>query len=227
MSSSKSRARLVGGLFVLASATAIAGGGLLLPIRERRFLDAGGTRALLGTGAVLELALAAAVVAIATLLYPVLRRASESLAILYVAVRTLEGILVLAATGCALIMISAVGTGATSGVGEVLLSGRDWALRLGTLIVFGAGAVVLNAVLRRARLVPSWLAWWGLVGGALAVVRGVFELYGVSLPLAVQVVLTAPIAVEEMVFAGWLIAKGLADGVPAPREVGVPEMSPS
>jgi len=219
-------ARVAGVLFVLASATAIVGGGLLLPIRQAGFLDTGGDRILLGTGALLELVLAGSVIAIAALLFPVLRRTSEPLAVLYVAARTLEAALILAATMCAVVMTSAVGS-ATPQTGELLLSGRDWATRLGTLIVFGAGAVVLNVVLLRARLVPSWLAWWGLVGAALAVLRGSIELYDLHLGLVTQAVLTAPIGIEEMVFAGWLIVKGLAQAVPTPRAAVAPETLPA
>jgi hypothetical protein len=56
--------------------------------------------------------------------------------------------------------------------------------------------------------VPRWLAWWGLIGGCLLLLRGVVELYG-SLPPAAQAVCAAPIGVQEMVFAGWLIVRGV------------------
>nr|BFE73992.1 hypothetical protein GCM10020092_072930 [Actinoplanes digitatis] len=42
-----------------------------------------------------------------------------------------------------------------------MLGGRELAYRLGTLVVFGASAVTLNALLLRGRQVPPWLAWWG------------------------------------------------------------------
>lgn len=216
MCTPKTTARLVGALFILASATAIIGGSLLLPIEEPDFLSTNAEQTQLATGAVFEVILAASVIAIPALLFPVLRRDSEPLAIGYVAVRTLEAVLVLGATTSALVMTSLVGTGTTTTIGDLLLTTRDWAVRIGTLVVFGAGAGILNTALLRARQVPSWLAWWGLIGGALALLRGVIETYGVELSGLVATVLTAPIGIQEMVFAVWLIVKGLPSAVPPP-----------
>ena len=208
MPASKSTARLVGVLFILASATAIIGGSLLLPIEESDFLSTGGGQAQLVTGALLEMALAASVITIAALLLPVLRPSNEPVAVLYVATRALEGALIVAGAISALVMTSLVDTHTTPAMGDLVLSSREWTYRIGTLVVFGAGAVILNALLLRGRQVPSWLAWWGLSGGALLLLRGVIEMYGVDLAGAGQVALAAPIGIEEMVFAVWLIVKG-------------------
>jgi len=208
MRTSKSTARLVGVLFILASATAIIGGSLLLPIEESDFLSTGGGQVQLVTGALLEMALAASVITIAALLLPVLRPSNEPVAVLYVATRALEAALIVAGAISALVMTSLVGTQATPAMGGLVLSSREWTYRIGTLVVFGAGAVILNALLLRGRQVPSWLAWWGLSGGALLLLRGVIEMYGIELAGAAQVALAAPIGIEEMVFAVWLIVKG-------------------
>ncbi|WP_433065299.1 DUF4386 domain-containing protein [Dactylosporangium sp. CS-033363] len=204
-------ARAAGILFIVASATAIAGGSLLLPITDSQFLATGGNRAQLASGALLEIALALSVAAIAAMLWPVLRRVSEPVAALYVATRTLEGALIAAGTLAALVMTSLAGSHAPPATGDALLSGRDWAVRIGTLVVFGASAVMLNALLLRGRLVPPWLGWWGLIGGGLLVLRGALETFGMTLPAAVQAVLAAPIGLEEMVFAVWLLVKGLRE----------------
>ena len=95
-----------------------------------------------------------------------------------------------------------------AGAGSAVLHTREWAYHLGTVLVFAASAVVLNALLLRGGQVPRWLSWWGLAGGCLLLLRGVLELYG-SLPGAVQALCAAPIGIQEMVFAGWLIAKGV------------------
>jgi hypothetical protein len=214
---SNSTARLVGVLFILASATAIVGGSLLLPIQQPDFLNTSGGSAQLVTGAVLEMALAASVITIAALLLPVLRRTNEPVAVLYMATRALEAVLIVAGAISALVMTTMVGTHATTAMGDLVLSSREWAYRIGTLVVFGASAVMLNALLLRGRQVPSWLAWWGLIGGGLLLVRGVIEMYGVELVGAAQAVLAAPIGIEEMVFAVWLIVKGFTRVVPEPR----------
>ena len=58
--------------------------------------------------------------------------------------------------------------------------------------------------------VPCWLSVWGLIGATLILVRGVLELYGIDLADAAQGVLTAPIGVNEMVLAVWLMLKGFS-----------------
>ncbi|MEU7866606.1 DUF4386 domain-containing protein [Dactylosporangium sp. NPDC049140] len=205
-------ARTAGILFLVASATAIAGGSLLLPVTEPQFLTTGGAQPRLATGALLEIVLALSVAAIAAMLWPVLRRVSQPVAALYLVTRTLEGALIAAGTLAALVMTSLAASHAPPTTGDALLDGREWAIRIGTLVVFGASAIMLNALLLRGRLVPGWLAWWGLIGGVLLALRGALETYGVDLPAAAQAVLAAPIGIEEMVFAVWLLVKGL----PAP-----------
>jgi hypothetical protein len=208
MGTSKSSARLTGALFILASASAIVGGSLSLPMRDKDFLTTAAGKAQCITGALVEVVLAVSVIAIAAMLLPVLRRTAESGAVLYVATRTIEAVLIVAAATSVLLMTSLTGTHASTATRDLVLSGRDWSYLLGTIVVFGVSAVVLNTLLLRGRQVPRWLAWWGLIGGGLLVVRGLIEAYGVGLPGAVQAVLAAPIGIEEMVFAVWLIVKG-------------------
>ncbi|MGE5156247.1 MAG: DUF4386 family protein [Betaproteobacteria bacterium] len=60
-------------------------------------------------------------------------------------------------------------------------------------------------VLHRSRLVPRWLSAWGLVGATLYLVPPLGTMFGLSLG-----VLMAPLAVQEMVLAVWLITKGFS-----------------
>jgi hypothetical protein len=53
------------------------------------------------------------------------------------------------------------------------------------------------------------LSLWGIIGAVLLVSYGLFGLFGVDTGLGSPFMLLAmPIALQEMVFAGWLIAKG-------------------
>ncbi|WP_433292350.1 DUF4386 domain-containing protein [Actinoplanes sp. CA-030573] len=203
-------------LFILASVAAIAGGSLLLPLDDPGRLSDGGPHVQFVTGALLEVVLGISVIAIAAMLTPVLRHAGEGAAMLYVAVRTFEGTLVLVGALSALVMTSLAGSGLTPALEALILHTREWAYHLGTVLMFAVSAVVLNALLLRGRQVPPWLAWWGLLGGALLLLRGVLEMYEFPLPTATQLTFAAPIAVQEMVFAGWLVVKGLAPGAAPP-----------
>jgi hypothetical protein len=70
-------------------------------------------------------------------------------------------------------------------------------------IPFALGALMFYVLLYQSRLVPRWLSVWGLVGAALYIVPPLGNMFGLSLG-----VLMAPLAVQEMVMAVWLIAKG-------------------
>lgn len=217
-------ARVVGALFVLASVSAVIGGLLIEPITE----DGADLAALsdqVSTGALLEAVLALSVIAIAVLLFPLLRRQHEGLALGYAALRTVEGAFVLLATASAFVAVDLAG-GAAEAV-DPALAARDWSYFFGTMLVFGVSAVVLNALLYPARLVPRWLAAWGLIGGLLLLTRTVLELYGIESSLGVQFVWAAPIALQEMVFAVWLFVRGFDTTHLAGRSrVGTPAMPP-
>ena len=88
------------------------------------------------------------------------------------------------------------------------MAARDWLGEVAVL-VFGLGALMYYRVLYRSRLVPRWLSAWGLVAIALVMVSGLLVMFGLAAPMSTtQVVLALPIAVQEMVLAVWLIAKG-------------------
>jgi hypothetical protein len=68
--------------------------------------------------------------------------------------------------------------------------------------------LILNYVLYQARLVPRWLSVWGLVGAALILAARMMVVFGLDLSSPTQIALDAPIAVQEMAFAVWLIVRG-------------------
>ena len=96
-------------------------------------------------------------------------------------------------------------------------------LLVGTLLMFGVSAVILNALLYRSRLVPVWLSLLGLVGGLLLLTSAVVQMfaYGVDTPVALQLPGAAPIALQEMILAVLLIWKGFA--APSVTANGEPE----
>ena len=71
------------------------------------------------------------------------------------------------------------------------------------MIFLGLGGLVLNYLLYESRLVPKWLSVWGVIGAFLVMLYGLMSLFGTD-----PGILAAPIAVQEMVFAVWLIVKG-------------------
>jgi hypothetical protein len=84
-------------------------------------------------------------------------------------------------------------------------------------IPFVLGALMFYFVLYQYRLVPRWLSVWALVGAVLYIVAPLGSMFGLSLG-----VFMAPLAVQEMVMAVWLVARGFSP-VPTLR----PELEPS
>jgi len=219
MASQRATARLVGVLFIVATVTSIIGGSLLLPLDDQHYLiEVAAHDGQIILGVLVEFILALSVIGIAALLLPVLKPHGEGMAVGYVAVRTVEAIFILLASTTALMVLAlsqdwgrAGGVGVEP-VGSALLSARDWTSFVGTLLVFGVSAVILNALLYRSRLVPAWLSLLGLVGGLLLLTSAVVEMfaYGVDAPVALQLLGAAPIALQEMILAVLLIWKGFA-----------------
>jgi len=227
----RNTARAVGALFIVGTVAGLIGLGVFQePVvgGDDYLVEASRQADRLATGAVLELAMGAALVAMAIVIYPVLREHSETLAIGYVVPRSIEGVLYLIDTVLMLTLItvsrSALDAGSGSmasfdAIGTSLIGARDW-LGHGVLdaTAFGLSALVLNAALLRGRLVPSWLSLWGLGGAVLYVAAGVLVIFGLEPLSSTQVALEAPLGLQEMGLALWLIIRGFSrTEVPAAR----------
>lgn len=218
MDSSRKTAIYVGVLFIAASAAGVLSAVLSEPLMDEQtyLTEIAANDVRMSAGALCLIIMAVAIAAIPVAAFSVLRRFDESLALVYVVLRSLEAalFLVLAVVMALLLVLSEeyVGAGSSdsyfSSAGIVLLGAVD-AIDPISVIVFTLSAVSLNYVLLRTRLVPPWLAIWGLAGGALYLGFGgigVFE--SVDSFSSTEILFAAPIALNEMVLAVWLIAKG-------------------
>ena len=157
--------------------------------------------------------MAVAVASIAIVIYPILKKHNEALALGYVGARIAEGLLFIVniITILTLLTLSQefVKAGAPDGsyyqiLGTLLLAAGDWAYMLGFGLAFTISALILNYVLYQSNLIPRWLSVWGFVGAALIFVYYLLQPFNINL----VEILFLPIAVQEMVFAVWLIVKG-------------------
>jgi hypothetical protein len=164
-----------------------------------------------------ELILASAVIGIAALLFPYLKRQNEGLAVGYVGARIIEGAIIILGGISSLLLLTLSREFLESGSGEtapfgpsgaLLLEARVWTDALGTATVFGISALILYGLMYRSELVPRWLSVWGFIGAVLVIAAGIRGLYGHSPSSTLSVILTIPIGLQEMVLAVWLIVKG-------------------
>ena len=225
--------RLVGGLFIAATLAGVLALVLHEPVGGTHdyLLGVGGNVGREATAALLELIMGIAVAAIAVAIYPILQRSGARMALGYVVVRAAEGLLIVIGTVGSLSLLTTgrmyvdaqASDASLLARGDALLADRVWVSGAISPIVFALSAVILGAVLYRARLVPRWLSLWGLLGGALWVVAGVLVIYGLDSSSVTP--MAAPIALQEMVFAVYLIVRGFRANESAAAPEVVPELA--
>ncbi|HEV7210638.1 MAG TPA: DUF4386 domain-containing protein [Blastococcus sp.] len=215
----RTNALVAGVLFIVATAASLLSGPFLAPVTGSDNLTAAAHhQGQVATGVLLGYIAAFAAPGIAIALYPVLRKFGAGLALGAVGFRVIEGVLY--AVGMTVLLSLStlsgdfVDAGSPGGqtyapLGRTMLAQYHWMGDTGMLMAFSIGGGLYYLAFYRSRLIPAWLSLWGLAGAALLMVAAVLVLFGAIGALsATQVVLALPIAVQEMVLAVWLIAKG-------------------
>lgn len=209
----KRTARIVGALFIIALVASILGGTLIdAVLTAPDYLagsGAGNTQVI--TGVLLEIINGIAIVGIAVMLFPVLKKQNEGLALGYVAFRIIEAIIALAAVISPLTLLAlgqetAAGTPSLPAIGASLMAARSQLIGPLLAIFFGLAALVLYALLYQSILVPRFIAIWGFIGVALMLAWNLAELFGYEIPAGM--ILALPIILNELFLAIWLIVKG-------------------
>jgi hypothetical protein len=165
-------------------------------------------------GMLIELIWALVVVGIPVMLFPIFKKHDEASALGFFALRFIEAISTIVHALILLTLLTLSREAAKAGVpdasyfqttGDLLLGAREWAFLIGSGLVWSLSAVLLNYILYRSKLVPRWLSVWGLAGAVLSFANYVPEFFGIA---SIEP-LFYPIAVQEMVFAVWLVVKGV------------------
>jgi hypothetical protein len=214
------RAALSAGvLFIIATVTSVLGTGLSRPfLNGTDYLTKVSVHAdRVTAGALLELVAAGACAGIAISMYPVLRKWGGGLALGSVVFRTVEavmytvgvvGLLSVLALSERYTAAGAADRASVRTIGDALLDVREQATLAGVL-AFGLGALMYYYLFYQSRLVPRWLSGWGIVAIILTIAAWLLALFS-HRPLTTYTIVLLPIAVQEMVLAVWLIAKGFS-----------------
>ena len=170
------------------------------------------------TGALFVLTMGFALAMVPVMLYPILKKHNQALALGYVVFRgALETVTYIGVVIIWLFLLEvsreyvAPGTPDTSGLqtlGAVLLNGKD-SMSSMTSIVFGLGALMLYYVFYQSKLIPRWIAGWGFIAIILHLATGLLIMFHFQSPFStINTVMNFPIFLQEMVMAVWLIVKG-------------------
>lgn len=170
-------------------------------------------------GALLVLTMGFALAMVPVVMYPVFKKSNEVLALGYVVFRgALETVGYMATAGTMLLLVELSreqAAAASPGAPHFgTLSALLVALQGSTIgnvmtIVFSLGALMFAALFYQSRLVPRWLAVWGLAGAVLYLATPLLDMFGHGFGI-----LQLPLALQELTLAFWLIARGLDSPVP-------------
>lgn len=169
-------------------------------------------RSTLALGAFLMLLNSLADVGKGVLFFPILERHGKRTALAYLAAMIIEVILLDAGVLCLLMLAPIAQQGAAAGQ-----AGAGWANALGSLALqsntmsyqiaelsLGLGGILLWSLGARIRLVPRFLAIWGVLGYAILAAGSIAEIFSIHIGLVCSLVG----GVFEVALGIWLIFKG-------------------
>ena len=214
-------ARVTGVLFLVTIVASIPAQFIMYApvLNNADYIVSAGADTLVRWGAVLEVITALACIGTAVVLFPIVKRQNEAVALSYVAVRVLEAAIIFAGI-VGLISVVALRQGFAGAaaadaapllaVGKSLVAVHDSTFLLGPGILAGLGnGMLLGYLMYTSNLVPRRMALLGLVGGPLVSASGIAMLLGLYAPVSLwSVIATMPEFLWELSLGIWLVVKG-------------------
>lgn len=223
MNTNRKTAVIVGILFIVGTVSGILSGVVTAPIMAGSTyplnVSASETQWIIGTFLILLMGYPLAMIPV--MLYPIFKKHNEVLAFGAVLFRgVLEAVLYTASVISMLLLLNVSEIYGKTGVtdasnlqtlGTMLTASGDWIFQILSL-VFSVGTLMICALFYQTRLIPRWLSGWGFIGAVLYFVANFVSMFG-PLHIAPDIgsgigLLMIPLAIQEMVFAVWLIVKG-------------------
>lgn len=170
-------------------------------------------------GAVFQFLLVPIYIGFSLVLYPILKKFNETLSIGFIGFRIMAGVFQL--LGILLlpifILLSQHFLNQTNAditlygtIGEILKLFRDLINHLGVMLATGLGNLLLYYILFKGKLIPFWLSVWGIIGNILIMIASFLLLFDLIEVISMEYgIITMPLVIQEVVFAIWLIVKGL------------------
>ena len=220
MASSKKIAITVGVLFIIATVAGVLSVVYLETVLTdpEYLVSFAANESRVITGTILDLVGAGAFVVLAIVIFPILKKHNENMALGYVVARSFEAVPFIIANISLLSLLSlsqeyvggvAPNTDYFLPVGTGLLAAYDWTQLLGPRILASLAALPFYIALYQSKLLPRWISIWGLVGAPLYFASGMLGVFGLLDPSStLSILLFLPAALLEMVLAVWLIIRG-------------------
>ena len=223
VSSNRKTAVIVGVLFIIGTVAGVLSGIFTLPIlgAPDYLREVTANESQIVAGALLILVMGFPLAMIPVMMFPIFKKYNEPLALGAVVFRgVLEAVTYMVMVICYLSLIAVsqefVKAGAADAayiqaLGTLLKQAVYWTEHI-LALVFTIGAAMLYWLFWKTKLIPGWLALWGFIGALLYFAAPIANMFDpLHLPLSLGVkwgYLMIPLAIQEMVFALWLIVKG-------------------
>ncbi len=221
MDSTRKIAAVTGWLFLVTFITSIPAQLFLYAplLTDPNYILGAGADMGVSLGALLEVILVVANIGTAVVLYPLVKRQNEAVALGYVTARVLESAVIMVGIFSVLSVVTlrqnfAGVAGADAAplvtVGNALVAIHDWSFLLGPGFLAGLGnGILLGYLMYRSGLVPRGMAMLGLIGGPLLIAAMVAVLFGVFAAGSLwQAIATIPEFIWELSLGIYLIVKG-------------------
>ena len=231
MSSTRRTALIFGVLFLATFVFSIGGVVLYDPVlHPADFIAGTGGDTRVRLGVFCEVLLIVANVGTAVVIFPILRRQNETLALGYVTARLIEctfiaiGVVSLLAVVTLRQKAGGEDPGSLVADARTLVAVRDWTFVLGPGFIVGIGSgLILGYLMYTSGLVPRGLAMLGLIGGPLICLSGLAVVDVIDRGGVAQGIATVPEFLWELSLGIYPIVKGfkaspiLEAGFPASR----------
>jgi len=204
MADDQMHGRIFGLLFIATFITSITALALFQSVLDdpAAYIAGGGKDNQIYLGAFLEFLLVLANVGTAVVLYPIVRRQNEALAIGYVGARIIESVFIAAGIIFVLGVVSMRQDSPDAADLAVSLAAlKDWTFLLGPgmVVPFGNG-LILGYLMYKSGLVPRRMAWLGMIGGPLLL----FGNFGVLFDWWDQTGLVSLLVIPEFIWEAFL-----------------------
>ena len=212
-------AHIAGWLMALTFVTSIPAALILYDsiLNDTDYIFAAGDDTKVKLGALLEFLLMIGNVGTAVVMFPILRRYSETLSLSYVASRIIEATII-GVGAISLLSVVTLGDDLAASIGanapsldiagRTLVAIHDWTFLLGPGFCVGVNGILLGWLMYRTGLMPPRLALLGVIGGPLIFASSIAVLFGAYEQDGLHALLSIPEAAFEASFAIYLIVKG-------------------
>ena len=169
-------------------------------------------------GCLLDVVNAIACIGTAVVLFPLVKRQNEALALGFVTARMFEAAVIMIGVVSLLAVVTlrqdlagepGTDQGSLAVTGHALVAIRDWTFLLGPTLMAAVNALLLGTLMYRSGLVPRVIPLMGLIGAPLLMTATVATMFGINSPMSAWSALaTLPVAAWELSVGVWMLVKG-------------------